>query len=109
MKTFDDLTGGKKSKDREVIGDELGPPKDDGLSFTDDIYVGFGSLFQGDRLGVEFALSSHECLLKEGAYTILKDPPRRTSLPRESSRQLGPKLIQERAVPTLGLLWLPPL
>jgi len=65
LRSFDAATGGKKSKDREIIGDELGPPKDDGLSFTDDIYIGFGSLYQGDHLGVEFALSSHECLLRE--------------------------------------------
>ena len=29
LRSFDAATGGKKSKDREIIGDELGPPKDD--------------------------------------------------------------------------------
>ena len=62
---FEGLSGAKKTRDREVIGDELGPPCDDGLSLADELYVGFGSLFQGDHLGVEFALSSHERLLRD--------------------------------------------
>ena len=62
---FKKVSGGRKSKQREIIGDDLGPPADDGLSPADECYVGFSSLFQGDHLGVEFALASHERLLAE--------------------------------------------
>ena len=62
---FKDVVSKRKVKAREVAGDDLGPPADDGLSPVQDCYVGFASLFQGDHLGVEFALSSHERLLAE--------------------------------------------
>lgn len=66
LEVFDAIASKKKKqKDREIIGDELGPPQDDGFSPADSLYIGFSSLFQGDHLGVEFALSSHECLLQE--------------------------------------------
>lgn len=54
-----------KKRSREVGGDGFGcrfyggPPPVAG----DGCYVGFGSLYQGDHLGVEFALASHERLL----------------------------------------------
>ena len=37
----------------------------EGLDFRP-LHAGFGSLFQGDHLGVEFALCSHQSLLEEG-------------------------------------------
>ena len=60
----------KKVKLREVVGDDLGPPADDGTSPAQDCFVGFASLFQGDHLGVEFALSSHERLLAESGLLL---------------------------------------
>ena len=60
----------KRVKLREVVGDDLGPPADDGTSPAQDCYVGFASLFQGDHLGVEFALSSHERLLAESGLLL---------------------------------------
>ena len=65
LDTFETVAGAKRIRDREIIGDELGPPRDDGLFPSDELYVGFGSLFQGDHLGVEFALSSHKRLLRD--------------------------------------------
>ena len=65
LEDFDAVSRAKKSRAREVIGDELGPPRDDGLSPSEDIFVGFNSLYQGDHLGVEFALSSHQRLLQD--------------------------------------------
>ena len=55
----------RKKADRSSGGDGFGdrfyggplPPASDGC------YVGFGSLYQGDHLGVEFALASHEALM----------------------------------------------
>lgn len=64
LEVFDEMASKKmKQRSREIIGDELGPPQDDGFSPSDSLYVGFGSLYQGDHLGVEFALSSHERFL----------------------------------------------
>ena len=45
-----------------------------------EVYGGFKSLFQGDHLGVEFALASHSCLLKtrgllQADSTILRHHP----------------------------------
>ena len=53
----------KKTRAREVVGDDLGPGGGDGLQSTDHYYVGFASLFQGDHLGVEYALEPHQNLL----------------------------------------------
>ena len=61
-----------KKKSREVGGDGFGdrfyggqcPPQSSGC------YVGFGSLFQGDHLGVEFALASHERLMIDGGLLV---------------------------------------
>ena len=67
---------------REVHGDRLGMqprailhPKD-----IKRVHAGFNSLFQGDHLGVEFALQSHSCLLRDGGLlqddeTILRGKP----------------------------------
>eukprot|EP00435_Cladocopium_sp_Y103_P057938 s1879_g20.t1 len=62
-----------RKKNRFDQGDELGGPKAV-ESRGGVVYPGFASLFQGDHLGVEFALSSHEHLLKEEG--ILQDSQR---------------------------------
>eukprot|EP00435_Cladocopium_sp_Y103_P003960 s4316_g1.t1 len=51
---------------REVHGDRYGlsPRKVVKDSEVKQVYCGFKSLFQGDHLGVEYALSAHETLLK---------------------------------------------
>lgn len=53
----------KAAKDRSVAGDRLGLSsevfRDGGL-----LHPSFGALFQGDHLGVEFALEGHQNLLK---------------------------------------------
>ena len=56
----------RKKKTRESGGDNLGH-RPSGLLLPDSskVYPCFQSLFQGDHLGVEFALSSHACLLEE--------------------------------------------
>ena len=53
---------------REIVGDRLGfpgqkPSKKKGI-LPDTLYPCFASLFQGDHLGVEFALRSHSLLLE---------------------------------------------
>ena len=61
-----------KKRSREVGGDGFGcrfyggPPPVAG----DGYYVGFGSLYQGDHLGVEFALASHDRLLSSKALLV---------------------------------------
>ena len=61
-----------KKRSREVGGDGFGcrfyggPPPVAG----DGYYVGFGSLYQGDHLGVEFALASHERLLSSKGLLV---------------------------------------
>ena len=76
--TFPDLEAGlaqktkMKKRSREVGGDGFGcrfyggPPPVAG----DGCYVGFGSLYQGDHLGVEFALASHERLLSSKGLLV---------------------------------------
>ena len=58
------VSAAKKKKGREEKGDELAPLPSDGFEPKDAAFASFGSLFQGDHLGVEFALASHEELLK---------------------------------------------
>ena len=55
----------KKKADRGSGGDGFGDRFYGGPlpSASDGCYVGFGSLFQGDHLGVEFALAFHEALM----------------------------------------------
>lgn len=59
------LESSKKDKSRRVAGDQLrGIPQ--GTAVSDVVYPGFASLYQGDHLGVEYALSAHRSLLVEG-------------------------------------------
>ena len=72
-KGYDDLISRhalKKSKDRQDVGDLLGKvdskvPSRRGVALPCDVYPAFKSLFQGDHLGVEFALSAHQGFLEE--------------------------------------------
>ena len=48
---------------REEHGDRLGLPKKQKRAPPERLYPSFGALYQGDRLGVEFALSGHQGLL----------------------------------------------
>lgn len=51
---------------RELHGDGYFQPHPPLLVPPGKVVAGFGSLFQGDHLGVEYALSSHQCLLQRG-------------------------------------------
>lgn len=44
-----------------------------GTDFPPCFYPGFRSLFQGDHLGVEFALRSHQTVLEEGDLVHVSD------------------------------------
>ena len=59
----------RKKKDRELVGDGFGDALHLSAS-SENWFPAFGSLFQGDHLGVEFALESHETLLKRGGLLI---------------------------------------
>ena len=50
-------------RNRELIGDDLAKRRQKKKEKPPYLYVAFGSLFQADHLGVEFALQSHEQLL----------------------------------------------
>ena len=52
---------------REVIGDGYGRPKKKALLISEstEVFPCFASLFQGDHLGVEFALSGHASMLED--------------------------------------------
>ena len=59
----------EKTCAREVVGDKLGRPRDQSKSkkhpaLLAQLHPCFASLFQGDHLGVEFALRSHSLLLE---------------------------------------------
>ena len=59
----------RKKNERELVGD--GFEKASHLSAVSERWFpAFGSLFQGDHLGVEFALESHETLLKRGGLLV---------------------------------------
>eukprot|EP00435_Cladocopium_sp_Y103_P022342 s2443_g5.t1 len=53
----------KKGSARDACGDRLGLQPRSILQAEDLVYPAFGSLLQGDHLGVEFALAAHENLL----------------------------------------------
>ena len=48
----------------------MAPAKPLKESQTKEVTLGFKSLFQGDHLGVEFALESHTVLLSEGGLLV---------------------------------------
>ena len=54
----------KKSKDRHLVGDGFGVQT--GPIVSEGWFAAFGAVFQGDHLGVEFALEAHEDVLKTG-------------------------------------------
>ncbi len=54
----------KRSKDRHLVGDGFGEPS--GPIVSGGWYAAFGAVFQGDHLGVEFALEAHEDVLQNG-------------------------------------------
>ena len=54
---------GRRKRDRVFVGDRFGIKKAALSQPPDSLYPAFRSLFQGDHLGVEFALASHEQLL----------------------------------------------
>ena len=58
---------GRNSKttlgDREMVGFAAGPRSR--CTSPKPLFGGFASLFQGDHLGVEFALCAHQCLLED--------------------------------------------
>ena len=58
----------KGRRPRDETGDGFG--KQHRVEDRDGWYGAFGSLFQGDHLGVEFALSAHECLLQRGGLLV---------------------------------------
>eukprot|EP00435_Cladocopium_sp_Y103_P038785 s1447_g10.t1 len=61
-----------KSQKREVVGDRLGVKSlsPDAKSFVGPWFPGFRSLFQGDHLGVEFALCAHQTLLEQDGLLV---------------------------------------
>eukprot|EP00435_Cladocopium_sp_Y103_P053797 s2167_g17.t1 len=70
FESFRTQTKGSRSGAREVVGDRLGLGLTGGGGRSKQwkpcpLFGGFGSLFQGDHLGVEFALCSHQTLLEE--------------------------------------------
>lgn len=66
--------GAPADRSREAVGDCLGKPKPKKRSsvMPVEVYPCFRSLFQGDHLGVEFALRSHEVLL-QGSGLLSED------------------------------------
>jgi hypothetical protein len=62
----------KTSTKREVVGDKLGFSQKHGraVSLPERLFPGFSSLFQGDHLGVEFALCAHQVLLERNGLLI---------------------------------------
>ena len=60
----DELKKRKKSGGRAREGDGFG--SGNGPVVTDGWYASFAALFQGDHLGVEFALEAHEDVLRDG-------------------------------------------
>ena len=64
LKTYQERQKELAKKGREIDGDHLG---EGGKKRSEQrsVYPAFGALFQGDHLGVEFALGGHEGLLTE--------------------------------------------
>ena len=63
---FDNEAKAKLVKDREIVGDHLAGERFAGAGEgQSSFFAGFASLFQGDHLGVEFALAAHQSLLEQ--------------------------------------------
>ena len=83
--------GSRKQKpDRNVIGDRLGFPEEEKHSkrqtSPEKLFPCFGALFQGDHLGVEFALDAHQGLLRqEGLLAPSRRLENKKPLPFESA------------------------
>ena len=60
------LRGKKPSRESDGDGYGYSKQKKQKQGLPGEVYVGFRSLFQGDHLGVEYALSAHQCLLQRG-------------------------------------------
>ena len=71
--TYSQRATKKKSYSREVHGDHLGRQKEDESTEKGNVFPAFASLFQGDHLGVEFALSSHQKLLEDEGVIARED------------------------------------
>ena len=67
LSEFDAVRGEhhQQRRRRNTAGDHLGGVVDKGYGDQPQLFPAFASLFQGDHLGVEFALASHERLLQE--------------------------------------------
>eukprot|EP00435_Cladocopium_sp_Y103_P055331 s818_g18.t1 len=67
LEVFEESCQKRKRGQREEVGDKLGwgPSAHSTCGDPHRLYPGFRSLFQGDHLGVEFALASQQTLLKE--------------------------------------------
>ena len=71
LRVFDNLDAGGDLKDREVVGDMLaGRRSCSDSQGSGGLYAGFRSLFQGDHLGVEFALAAHQGLLERAGLLV---------------------------------------
>eukprot|EP00435_Cladocopium_sp_Y103_P023047 s3468_g5.t1 len=86
---------------REVHGDRYGmtsrkPIKEKDITH---VYAGFRSLFQGDHLGVEYALSAHETMLKRGG--LLCDGLVIDDFFTVSRERAGTPLLQAKSVEVL--------
>ena len=57
----------KKNRSRRVVGDKLRGESSAGSQGDGSVVPAFASLYQGDHLGVEYALSAHHALLREGS------------------------------------------
>ena len=97
-----------KRRDRTLVGDRFGfSDAKNADASTEEFYCGFKSLFQGDHLGVEFALDSHQKLLTEGG--LLQDHRRLLGgqvVP--FSRQLEGLIIDDYFVLSIDPIDLPP-
>ena len=54
----------ERNKGRDEEGDRLGMAKKEKREFPQRLFPSFAALYQGDHLGVEFALGGHEALLR---------------------------------------------
>eukprot|EP00435_Cladocopium_sp_Y103_P048109 s535_g14.t1 len=72
LESFDQRHQEPSKAKREIVGDRLGVDLKTQATHDDSqqLYPGFRSLFQGDHLGVEFALCSHQVLLERHGLLV---------------------------------------